>query len=141
MEPVYKYFTGLIREGYDEIEECLDTTFQGLSMEEELAAMRQAFEESGMNGVWRLILEDRLKQPSPRPISVASLYARIGEKDLAFEWLEKTWSYPLMGYEVAPSSRNHDPLRDDPRFEELLRKLNLPEEAIQRHLAVAEGTP
>ena len=39
MEPVYKYFTGLIREGYDEIEERLDTTFQGLSMEEELAAM------------------------------------------------------------------------------------------------------
>jgi hypothetical protein len=41
-----------------------------------------------------------------------------------------------MGYEVAPSSQNHDPLRDDPRYEQLLRKLNLPEEAIQRHLAV-----
>jgi TATA-box binding protein (TBP) (component of TFIID and TFIIIB) len=39
MEPVYKYFTGLIRDGYDQIEERLDTTFQGLSMEEELAAM------------------------------------------------------------------------------------------------------
>jgi hypothetical protein len=39
MEPVYNYFTGLIREGYDQIEERLDTTFQGLSMEEEAAAI------------------------------------------------------------------------------------------------------
>ena len=29
-----------------------------------------------------------------------------------------------------------DPLRDDPRLEELLRKQKLPEEAIQRHLAL-----
>lgn len=39
MEPVYKYFTGLVGRGYDQIEERLDTTFQGLSMEEEAAAM------------------------------------------------------------------------------------------------------
>lgn len=38
MEPVYEYFTGLISEGFDQIEERLDTTFQGLSIEEELAA-------------------------------------------------------------------------------------------------------
>ena len=107
--------------------------------EDELAAMRKALDESGMKGVWRMRLEDVLKQPSPRPINVASLYAMIGEKDKAFEWLEKTWSYPLMGYEVAPSSQNHNPLRSDPRFAELLRKLNLPEEAIQRHLTLPGG--
>lgn len=39
MEPVYEYFTELIRKGFDQIEERLDTTFQGLSMEEELAAL------------------------------------------------------------------------------------------------------
>jgi hypothetical protein len=37
MEPVYEYFTGLIKDGYDQIEERLDTTFKGLSIEEELA--------------------------------------------------------------------------------------------------------
>ena len=37
MEPVYTYFTNLIFKGYDQIEERLDTCFQGLSMEEELA--------------------------------------------------------------------------------------------------------
>tara|TARA_Y100000389_G_scaffold201811_1_gene245419 strand:- start:770 stop:1723 length:954 start_codon:yes stop_codon:yes gene_type:complete len=39
MEPVYEYFINLIRKGYDEIEERLDTTSQGLSLEEELAVM------------------------------------------------------------------------------------------------------
>ena len=39
MQPVYNYFTNLIIKGYDQIEERLDTTFQGLSIEEELAAM------------------------------------------------------------------------------------------------------
>ena len=39
MEPVYEYFIELIRKGFDNIEERLDTTFQGLSIEEELAAM------------------------------------------------------------------------------------------------------
>ena len=39
MEPVYEYFIELIRKGFDQIEERLDTTFQGLSIEEELAAM------------------------------------------------------------------------------------------------------
>ncbi len=38
MEPVYNYFTSLIRKGFDQIEERLDTSFQGLSMEEELVA-------------------------------------------------------------------------------------------------------
>ncbi len=55
---------------------------------------------------------------------------------LAFECLEKSWDDPLWGSENAPSSPFLDPLRDDPRFEQLLRKLNLQEEAIQRHLAL-----
>ena len=39
MEPVYNYFISIIRKAYDQIEERLDTSSQGLSMEEEAAAM------------------------------------------------------------------------------------------------------
>ena len=39
MEPVYKFFTNMIRKAYDDIEERLDTSLQGLSMEEEAAML------------------------------------------------------------------------------------------------------
>jgi tetratricopeptide (TPR) repeat protein len=126
------YKKGMVEEAF---EAFLSQQKFGGASEEHLEAMRKVFKKSGIAGVWRLQLQDDSNQPTIRPISQASLLAKIGEKDRAFEWLEKTWNYPLMGYEVAPSSQNHDPLRDDPRFEKLLRKLNLPEEAIARHLA------
>jgi hypothetical protein len=59
---------------------------------------------------------------------VALLYAITGENDQAFEWLEKSLEErsPHMAYvdayvELAP-------LRSDPRFQDLLRKMNLPVE-------------
>ena len=71
-----------------------------------------------------------------RPELNARAYIETGDKDKAFDWLEKSWENPLWGTENAPSSPRWDPLRDDPRFEELLRKQNLPEEVIQKHLAL-----
>jgi DNA-binding winged helix-turn-helix (wHTH) protein/TolB-like protein/Tfp pilus assembly protein PilF len=108
--------------------------------QKELTARREAFEKSGMEGVWRWQLDRVLRKRSSRPVGVARFYAKLGFSDKALEWLEKTWSEPLHGFAHAPSSFDWDGLRKDPRFEQLLRKLNLPEEAIQRHLAVAEGT-
>jgi hypothetical protein len=56
--------------------------------------------------------------------------------DRAFEWLDKAHeerSFNLIWLGADPRS---DLLRSDPRFEELLRRLRFPEDAIQRHLAV-----
>lgn len=43
MEPVYEFFTSMIRKAYDDIEERLDTSLQGLSMEEEAAMLEDEF--------------------------------------------------------------------------------------------------
>jgi serine/threonine protein kinase len=99
--------------------------------DEELAAMQKAFDQEGLRGVRRLRTPMEMK-----PLERAMYFASIGETDQAFEWLEKIWAFPLNGYEFAPINPFFDPLRDDPRFEQLLRKLDLPEEAIQRHLMV-----
>ena len=58
---------------------------------------------------------------------VAEIYAALGEKDEAFRWLEAGYEYrhnwiPWMGW-----NPNYESLRDDPRFGDLLRRLNLPE--------------
>ena len=58
---------------------------------------------------------------------VAEIYAALGEKDEAFRWLEAGYEYrhnwiPWIGW-----NPNYEPLRDDPRFGDLLRRLNFPE--------------
>jgi hypothetical protein len=86
-------------------------------------------------------LEQDSELPDPnRPLAQARYHARIGHYDEAFEWLSKAWELPLWGMENAQSAYLWDPPRDDARFEELLRKLNLPEEAIQRHLALPSSS-
>ena len=58
---------------------------------------------------------------------VARIYLALGEKDKAIEWLEKGYEArsirsPSASIKVDPI---FDPLRSDPRFKDLLRRLNL----------------
>jgi serine/threonine-protein kinase len=59
------------------------------------------------------------------PTDVAELYLEAGDKDRALEWLEKGFEArdPIMPYLGLPQ---YDPLRSDPRFQDLLRRMNLP---------------
>jgi TolB-like protein len=124
--------------------EALEATLQYVRLsdgnEERIAELQKAFEESGWESVKRLLLGPEPSEWS-KPISAAMHFAGLGDKDRAFEWLEKAWSWdlPLWGLENAPANPEFDSLRDDPRFEELLRKQNLPEDVIQRHLAMPRG--
>jgi tetratricopeptide (TPR) repeat protein len=97
---------------------------------ETIEEYRQAFLKSGMRGYWklRLVQNDRV-----RPYDRAGNHALAGNNDQAFELLEEAYKLPL-GVPFVAEAR-FDSLRSDPRFEGLLRKLNLPEEAIRRHLA------
>ena len=55
-------------------------------------------------------------------VSIGSIYACLGEKDLAFEWLEKAMAQhdnALMWIKVHPRL---DRLRDDPRYLDLLQR-------------------
>jgi hypothetical protein len=52
------------------------------------------------------------------------VHAQLGERDAAFQWLEEAYSdraTPLINLKVHPA---WDPLRDDSRFTEILRRLN-----------------
>ena len=54
-------------------------------------------------------------------------YAGLGEKDKAFEWLDKSYE---SHDEAILWLKNHpmfEPLRDDPRYKPMLKRLNLPE--------------
>jgi len=57
---------------------------------------------------------------------IAMIYGALGENDKAFEWLEKAynehnWAMPFLKADI-----EWDPIRSDPRFETLMKKMNLP---------------
>jgi TolB-like protein/DNA-binding winged helix-turn-helix (wHTH) protein/Tfp pilus assembly protein PilF len=62
------------------------------------------------------------------PGALAFIYEGLGDKDQTFQWLEKAFEerdtawFPMS--KVSPMS---DPLRSDPRFQALMRRMNLPE--------------
>jgi TolB-like protein len=91
--------------------------------------------EAGVNAYLRMA-----KGPAPvatsNPSFLAKLHAMLGEKEEAFSLIERALEQHVL---VGVSDPLFDSLRSDSRFAELLRKLNLPEEAIQRHLAVPSG--
>ena len=57
---------------------------------------------------------------------IAQLYADLGDKEQAFQWLDTAYrerDYPLTGLNT---DFLLDSLRSDPRFAELARKVGLP---------------
>lgn len=103
---------------------------------EKMRAATETFNESGLKGVRRLSQYHHGAGFNPRPIKMVMSFVRLGDKEQAFEWLKKSWDDPLWGSENAPSNPFLDPLRGDPRFEQLLREQKLPDDVIQEHLAL-----
>ena len=54
------------------------------------------------------------------------LYAAVGDNDEAFKWLEKTYADKESWLAYLPTEPLFDPLRDDPRFDDLVRRMNFP---------------
>ncbi len=95
------------------------------------AKVEDALRKSGAKGYWQKILELNKegiqKGNSVYPPDMAMLYARLGERDEAFRWLEKAYeerSVPLTRLKVSPEWDN---LRSDPRFQDLMRRVGLPQ--------------
>ncbi len=97
---------------------------------EDVAALGHAYKVGGIRGVWRWDLE-RLKERSARGKDVcgdlATTYALLGEKDKAFEWLEKGYQQRSHGMAFIRGHPAYDSLRSDPRFQALLRRMNFPD--------------
>ncbi len=74
------------------------------------------------------ILEEQKELAKHRyisPFNFALIYASLGEKDQAFEWLEKAYEERSSPMDHIKSRRWFDNLRSDSRFTELLRRINL----------------
>lgn len=95
----------------------------------DIAALAQAYAKGGMRGyyLWEIRrLTEESKHRYVRPAHIARLFTYLGEKDQAFSYLEKAYDehdWHLTRLQVDPV---WDPLRSDPRFQDLVRRMNFP---------------
>jgi len=117
---------GMYKEAVAELEEALKA-----DGDEELAeVLVHAYTASGYKGMtkaWLAKLEERASHSYLGPRVIASLCARLGERDRAFALLEKAYAErdaDLVSPKVDPAWDN---LRSDPRFQDLVRRVGLPQ--------------
>jgi serine/threonine protein kinase/tetratricopeptide (TPR) repeat protein len=95
-----------------------------------LAALGHAYAVSGKRAEAQKVLDGLNESSEQRyvsPFGIAAIYAGLGEIDQAFQWLENAYqerSGWLIWLRADPVS---DPLRSDPRFQDLMRRMNLPQ--------------
>ncbi len=71
-------------------------------------------------------LEARARTERVSPIYFARIYARLGNPDKAFDYLDRAWREHASSLATIKADESWEPLRRDPRYAALLRRMNLP---------------
>jgi tetratricopeptide (TPR) repeat protein len=92
-----------------------------------IANLARAYAASGRRSEAEVLLSDLKKRSSPSASlasQIAIVYAALGDRDQAIDWLEKGYEERFNpGVLLRPGL---DPLRSDPRFQDLLHRVGLP---------------
>ena len=116
-------------------EQLIDERRKAGSLSEKVAAdLKEAYRTSGERGYWQKRLElaeesARAGNREVKPFEMARLQLQLGNKEQALDSLEKGVANGRGNQEPFRLRSNPilDPLRAEPRFKELLRKVGLPE--------------
>ena len=92
--------------------------------EQTLAAYRNACAVSGLRGYWVQAIEIDKKQAGAGA-ALSSYYARLGEREQAFLWLERAVDQRAPWLVYAGVTPVYDNLRADPRFGKILKRIGL----------------
>jgi hypothetical protein len=123
---------GMYKEAIEELEKTLSL----FGLQESSARIHHAFANSGYRGAMQQYAEELEQLAAMKqvfiPINLAEVYAALGDKDRAFYWLEQTYTHHDiaavangLGLEMINVDPMMDPLRPDPRFKDLVRRIGL----------------
>jgi tetratricopeptide (TPR) repeat protein len=98
-----------------------------VAKDEEMAvALEEGFADGGYRGFVETMTRYFENSDQAQPTGTAMIHARLGDREAAFEWLEKGFEMrtrSMVNINVEPQ---FDDLRSDPRFQDLLRRMNFP---------------
>jgi TolB-like protein/AraC-like DNA-binding protein/Tfp pilus assembly protein PilF len=92
----------------------------------QIPSMEDAFERSGRRGVLLWLVDLQIAKKTPECYFIAELYAKLGHKEKALDWLEMAFE-ERVGLLAARFKRDHnlENLHSEPRYKALLQKMGL----------------
>jgi TolB-like protein/DNA-binding winged helix-turn-helix (wHTH) protein/Tfp pilus assembly protein PilF len=134
-EWLLRYFLGVGYEGTGKVQEAIAEYQKAVDMshgdQDATAALAHAYAVTGKRGEAEEILRDlqqKSKSSYVSPYMIATIYAGLGDKDKAFEYLEK--AYQERCWDIVwclKADLRTDNLRSDPRFQSLVQRVGLPQ--------------
>jgi TolB-like protein/DNA-binding winged helix-turn-helix (wHTH) protein/Flp pilus assembly protein TadD len=97
---------------------------RGVSLSE-LSAFRTASQKDGVRGLWQKELENAERTSAPNPCWLTKIYAHLGNKDRALEFLKQSYQQHCSGPHTTIADPVFDGFHRDPRFKEVLAQLHL----------------
>jgi len=118
----------MARKMYDQAVLELVKAFRAEGRDEDASTIEQGYRRAGYKGMLLARIQVSKNPAGKRyaPSDVAASYVMLGDKDQAFEWLNKAYqARSNLGFlKVDPI---FDPIRSDPRYADLLRRMGLPQ--------------
>jgi chitinase len=90
---------------------------------EELSAFRAAYQKSGIGGYWRQVRAGT--RDGSETCSMLQIYGRLGETDQIIDYLNWAFRNHCPSIRTLKVDSFYDNLRGDPRFKDVVTRLNL----------------
>ena len=131
LEPSFKFthielarvyeLKGMFREAASEWSQCCKSTEVGLN-----APVRDAAGFKHAMQVWLESLQEKSKREYVSPMGLVVAHARLGNAEQTLAWLEEAYRQRDPGLSSLKVEPLFDFLRSNPRFQDLLRRMNFP---------------
>jgi serine/threonine protein kinase/Tfp pilus assembly protein PilF len=116
---------------YEEALEIWKASYTAKGDDEAVEALMLGYSEGGYSGALSRVAEEFIRRSRTTseyvtPWQIGTLYTRAGKVDEALEWLEKAYDERDSNIPYIRVDPIFDILREEPRFQDLIRRLNFP---------------
>jgi thioredoxin-like negative regulator of GroEL len=126
---------GMYEKALDELRKTRELAGADMTkVDPRIDAVRAAYRSQGPKGFWKTVMDielenARITKTEPDPFSLAYCQVGVGDNDGAIATLQKALESGNreIGMVQIKSEPAWDPIRPDPRFQELLKKIGFPE--------------